>query len=152
MILGVTYDLVLVLRSQIFEYLRETISKHDLEHRERIVQNNDGKNIFLRKRLTTSTSLESCDLSGHIFGASVSLKCPHKKNWLSHPLPLFMAASMMPNMWHSSDLHAAFVGDKIWGDVLEPARTPHQVRDRLPPHLTFKLSRTRVIPACNPFS
>ena len=33
-IMGVKYNLVLVLRSQFFEYLRETLYKHALEHLE----------------------------------------------------------------------------------------------------------------------
>ena len=27
---------------------------------------------------------------------------PQQKNWLYHPLPLLMAVSMVPNIWHSS--------------------------------------------------
>ena len=46
-------------------------------------------------------SLKVCDWSGHIFGASTSPRSFTKK-MLCHPLPLFMAVSMIPNMWHSS--------------------------------------------------
>ena len=51
---------------------------------------------------------------------------PYQKNWLCHPLPLFMAVSMITNTWYVTLellLHAAFVADEIWGDMLEPAGT-----------------------------
>ena len=36
------------------------------------------------------------------FSALAPVLGPEQKNWLCHPLPLFMAVSMIPNMWHSS--------------------------------------------------
>ena len=69
------------------------------------------------------TSSKACDWLGYYFGASTSPRPFTIKSWLWHPLPLFMAVSMIPNMWHSSILHAAFMADKILGGKLELART-----------------------------
>ena len=68
------------------------------------------------------TSLKVCDWSGHIFGASASPKSLTKKR-LCHPLPLIMAVSMIPNMWHSSceRMRHSWL-TKFWGFMLEPAR------------------------------
>ena len=50
--MGVKYDIILVLRSQFFEYLGETLYKHALEHLEAVRPEKNGKYIFfLRKRL-----------------------------------------------------------------------------------------------------
>ena len=48
------------------------------------------------------TSLKACDCSGHIVGGSASPTSLTKKLAICHPLPLFMAVSMIPNMWPSS--------------------------------------------------
>ena len=42
-----TYGLILVLRSQFFDYLRETFFKHALEHLEAARSENKGKQCFL---------------------------------------------------------------------------------------------------------
>ena len=47
------------------------------------------------------TSSKACDWLGYFFGASTSPRPFIIKSWLWHPLPLFMAISMIPNMWHS---------------------------------------------------
>ena len=60
------------------------------------------------------------------FSALAPMLGPYQKNWLCHPLPLFMAVSMITNTWYVTLellLHAAFVADEIWGDMLTPART-----------------------------
>ena len=46
LILGVKYDLILILRSQFFEYLRETLYKHAAEHLEAARPENKMGNIF----------------------------------------------------------------------------------------------------------
>ena len=38
---------------------------------------------------------------GHVFATSASPRS-RTKNWPCHPLPLFMAVRMIPNVWHSS--------------------------------------------------
>ena len=45
-IFGVYYDLILVLRSQFFEYLRETLYKHALEHLEAACSEKNGSFLF----------------------------------------------------------------------------------------------------------
>ena len=70
------------------------------------------------------TSLKVCDWSGHIFGASASPRSLTKKR-LCHPLPLFMAVSMIPGTKYVTFellMQAAFVADGIWGFMPEPAR------------------------------
>ena len=69
------------------------------------------------------TCLKVCDWSGHIFGASASPRSWTKKEWLCHPLQLFMAVSLIRNVTFELLMHAAFVADEIWGFMLEPART-----------------------------
>ena len=53
---GRKYDLILVLRSQFFEYLRETLYKHALTHLEGARSEKNGKNDlfvkYIRKHLT----------------------------------------------------------------------------------------------------
>ena len=50
---GLKCYLMLVLRSQFVEYLRETLYNHALEHLEAAhPENKMEKNVFLRKRLT----------------------------------------------------------------------------------------------------
>ena len=58
--LGVKYDVILVLRSQIFEYLRETFYRHALEYLEpaRSEKKKKEKKIFLRKHLTIADLFE----------------------------------------------------------------------------------------------
>ena len=45
-ILGVKFDLILILRSQFFEYLRETLYKHALEHLEATGPEKNGHIYF----------------------------------------------------------------------------------------------------------
>ena len=61
-------DLVLVLRSQFFEYLRETWYKHAFEHLEAARSEKKGKNLFyLRKRQTIIDLFEGLRLVGTQF-------------------------------------------------------------------------------------
>ena len=93
-----------MIRSQLFEYLREPFYKHALEHLEVACPKKQLVIFFssYSKCLSIIDLLKVCDWSGHIFGASASPRSLTKKNWLCHPLALFMAVSMIPNMWHSS--------------------------------------------------
>ena len=97
--LGVKFDLILILCSQFFEFLRETLYKDALKHLEAAGPEKNRSFLFL---LTVNayqylTSLTVCDLSRHILGASAS---PKSLTFFfgCHPLPLFMAVSMIPNM------------------------------------------------------
>ena len=97
--MGVKFDLISVLRSQFFDFLRETLYKLALEHLEAVGPEQNGSFVLL---LTLNayqylTSLTVCDLSRHILGASAS---PKSLTFFfgCHPLPLFMAVSMIPNM------------------------------------------------------
>ena len=45
-LLGVKYDLILVLRSQVFDYLRETLYEHALEHLEAARSEERGEEMF----------------------------------------------------------------------------------------------------------
>ena len=112
-ILGVKYDLVLVLRSQFFEYLRETLYKHALKHLEvAFPEKRMGKKGFpYGNTWLLLTSLKACDWSGHIFGASASLGSLAKKNW-----PRMSPSSTVHGGQHDTKyvtfellLHAAFI-------------------------------------------
>ena len=63
------------------------------------------------------------------FSALAPVLAPYLKNWLCHPLPVFMTVSMIPKyVTFELLLRAAFVAEEIWGYMLEPARTG--VRDK----------------------
>ena len=126
--MGVKFDLILVLRSQFFELLRENSYKYVLEHLEAAGSEKKWVIFFLPtvNVYLLLTSSKVCDWSGHIFGASASPRSFNKKKG-SHPLPLFMAASMVSNTRYVTFelfMHAAIMADEIWGFTLEPARTP----------------------------
>ena len=59
-------------------------------------------------------------LVGNIFGTNANPRSITKK-WLFHPLPLFMAVSMIPNMWHPSCYYMRHSWLN-WGVMLERAR------------------------------
>ena len=124
-ILGVKFDLILVLRSQFFQFSREIWCKHALKHLE--AAGLEKKRVFFFLPTINAyqylTSSKVCDWSGHIFGASASPRSSTKKR-LCHPLPLFMAVSMIPYVTFELLMHAAFVADEIWGFMPEPARNP----------------------------
>ena len=91
--------MVLVLCSQFFECLRETLFKHALERLDAAGPEKQMDHFLLPtvNAYLLLPSLKVCDWSGHIFGASAS-PTSFTKNWLCYPLPLFMAVSMIPNM------------------------------------------------------
>ena len=82
---GVKDDLILALRSQIFEYLRETFHRHDLEsylepaRSERKMGGKKG--LFLRKHLAVIDLLKRRGWWGHISPLAPALG-PQQKNWL----------------------------------------------------------------------
>ena len=84
---ALNFDLILVLSSQFFDFLRETLYKHALEHPEAVGP--EKRSFFLPtvNAYQYLASLTVCDWSGHIFGASASPRSL-TKNWLCHPLPL----------------------------------------------------------------
>ena len=96
----------MVLRSQFFDFLRENLYKHALKHLEASGRKKKSWVIFFSSHFfflpTVNayqylTFLKVCDWSGHNFGASASPRSLTKK-CLFHPLPLFMAVSMIPYM------------------------------------------------------
>ena len=101
-ILGVKFDLILVLRSRFVEYLRETLYKHALEHLE--AARSEKQRFFFLPTVNSWLLLASWrPVTGRdTFSALAPVLGPSQKNGLCHPLPLFMAVSMIPNMWHSS--------------------------------------------------
>ena len=77
--MGDKFDLILVLRSQFFDFLRETLYKHALEHPEAVGP--EKRSFFLPtvNAYQYLASLTVCDWSGHIFGASASPRSLTKK-------------------------------------------------------------------------
>ena len=67
--MGVKCDFILVPRSQFFEYLRETLYKHALEHLEvaRSEKKKEKRVFFLRKHLAVIDLLEGLSLVGTYF-------------------------------------------------------------------------------------
>ena len=123
-ILGVKFDLILVLRSRFVEYLRETLYKHALEHLE--AARSEKQRFFFSsygKLLTIIGLLKACDWSGHIFGASASPRSFTKKRPMS-------PSSIVHGGQHDTKyvtldllLQAAFVADEIWSNFFEAAPT-----------------------------
>ena len=144
--MGVKFDLILVLRSQFFENLRETLHKHleapgsgssRIKREKHLRAPGSGTSkkkrdiIFLptvNARLSL-TSLKACDWSGHIFGASASPRSLTKKKLAMPPHYACRGGQhvwyQVPNMWYSSCycMRHSFVADEIWDFMLEPART-----------------------------
>ena len=115
--MGVKYDLILVLRSQFFEYLRQTLYKHALEHPEAAPTLNAG--LLL-------TSLKACDWSGHVFGAGASPRSLTKKLAMSPSSTVDGGQHDTKYVTFELLLHAAFEADEIRGVMLVPARTRKQ--------------------------
>ena len=69
--LGVKYDVILVLRNQFFEYLRQTLYRHALEHLEAARSENIYIYVYIfssyGKRLTSIDLLEGLRLVGTHF-------------------------------------------------------------------------------------
>ena len=124
--LGVKFDLILILCSQFFEFLRETLYKDALKHLEAAGPEKNRSFLFL---LTVNayqylTSLKVCDWSAHIFGASASPKSLTKKMAVS-PSSIVHGSQHDIKYVTFELLHAAFVGDELWGLMPEPARILH---------------------------
>ena len=68
------------------------------------------------------TSLKVCDWSGHIFGASASLRSLAKKMAMSPSSTVDGGQHDTKYVAFELLMHAAFVTDEIWGYMLEPAR------------------------------
>ena len=107
--LSVTYDLMLALRSQTCEYLPEIIYRHmpwstwNGSFRIYVIIYYTYIYIYsYGNAWMLLTLLETRGWSGHIFAASASPTNRTSTKKLANPLPLFMAVSMTPNMWHSS--------------------------------------------------
>ena len=87
------HDLILSLHSQIFEYLREIISRRALGYLEPAPYKN-GKKNFLRKRPTIIGLLKAVVGVG-TFSPLAPVLGPEQIKWLWHPLPLLMAVSTL---------------------------------------------------------
>ena len=122
--MGVIYDLILALRSQIFEYLRETfyvqtcLEPARSEKKSRFIPT--GTDDFYWPFITPLVGWDTFSPLALALG-------PQPKSWLCYPLPLFTVVGMIyfevVNMSLSSRyLQAAIAADKIWGVQLEPAR------------------------------
>ena len=79
------------------------------------------KKNFKRKRLANIDLFEDCDWAGHIFGASASPRSI-TKSWLSSSSTVHGGQHDTKYVISELLLHATFVADGIWGDMLEPAR------------------------------
>ena len=106
---GVKYDLMLPLRSQIFEYLRETFNRHAQGSRVPVIGSLRKKKEKKESYFTTEAPDQYWLFEGlwsvgvgtrsrlrHRYGtAAASILGPEQKKWLCHPLPLFMAVRII---------------------------------------------------------
>ena len=122
--MGVKFDLILVLRSQFFDFLRKTLYKRALEHLEAAGPEKKWATFFLPTvnvyRYLTSSKV--CDWSGHIFDASASPRPLTKKMTMSPPSTVHSGQHDTKYVAFELLMHAAFVADEIWGFMPEPAR------------------------------
>ena len=105
----------MVLRSQFFEYLRETLYRHALEHLE--AARSEKKLIiflFLPKRPIIIYCFEGPWWSGHIFDASTSPRSFKKKLAMSPSSTVHGGQYDTKYVTVELILHAAFVADEIW--------------------------------------
>ena len=117
-ILGVKFDFILVLRSQFFEFLRETLYKHALEHLEAACPEREKVGFFFLPTVNVYlllTSLKVCDWSGRIFGASASPRSLTKKLAMSPSFAVHGGQHDTKYVTFELLMHAAFVADEIWG-------------------------------------
>ena len=115
---------MLVLRSQFFDFFRETLYKHALEHLEAAgPEKNSGSFCFLPRvnAYQYLTSLKVCDWSGHIFGASGSPRSSTKMG-MSPSSTVHGGQHDTKYVTFKLLMHPAFVADEIWGFMPEPAR------------------------------
>ena len=120
-------DLILVLRNQFFEFWRETLYKHALEHLEAAGPKKTWVIFFFLPSVNAYlllTSSEFCERSGHIFGASASPRSITKKIAMSPSSTVHGGQHDTKYVTFELLMHAAFVADEISGFMLEPARTP----------------------------
>ena len=68
------------------------------------------------------TSLKACDWSGHVSGASVSPSSLTTKLAMSPSSTVHVGQHDTKYVAFELLLHAAFVADENWGDMLEAAR------------------------------
>ena len=100
--LGVEYDLMLALRSQICEYLSETFYRHALEYLQSARSKKKKENIFTYGNAwLLLTFLRICGRWEHVFATSASPSTWQKKLAMS-PSSVVHAVSTILNMWHSS--------------------------------------------------
>ena len=118
---GVKFELILVLGSQFFEYLRKTSFKYALEHVEGARPQNHWLIFFLP---AVNTWLFECLwLSGHIFGTIAS-----HRQVINTKMPKSPSSTVDGGQYDTKYVtfellsHAAFMADKNWGFTLEPAR------------------------------
>ena len=117
----------MVLRSQFFEFWRETLYKHALEHLEAAGPEKTWDNFFFLPSVNAYlllTSLKLCEWSGHIFGASASPRSITKKMAMSPSSTVHGGQHDTKYVTFELIMHTAFVADEIWGFTFEPARTP----------------------------
>ena len=120
--MGVQFGVVLVLRSQFFDILRETLYKHGLEHLEAA---GPEKRVFFFSSYSVFiflTSFKVCDWSGHIFGASSSPGSITKNPTMSPSSTVHGGQHDTKYVTFESLMHVAFVADEICFFMLEPAR------------------------------
>ena len=96
--LGDKYDFVLIPRSQVLEYLRETFYSMPWGTRNQLVQKKKSKQhgLFLRKRVTILlTFFKAFCRWRHVFATCARPEPLKKKNWPCRPLPLLVVAVSM---------------------------------------------------------
>ena len=117
---GVKLDLILVLRSHFFEYLRETLHKHAFEHLEAARREKEVSYIFPStvNGWLSLNSLKACDWAGRIVGACASPRSSTKTNGYATLFNyMFVHGGQYDTKYVTSEflLRTAFVADQIWG-------------------------------------
>ena len=139
--------LILVLRSQFFEYIRETLYKHALEHLDAAGLEEERGHFFFLSTVNAyqyRTFLKVCDWSGHIFGFNASPRSLTKHVYVARFHCSWQSAWCVT---FKMLMHATLAADEIWGFRPEPTRNnkceglfrttwPHQEAERIGKEVT----------------
>ena len=126
--LAINVALILPLRSQIFEYMRETFCRRALGGTWKGRKKNVNKKIYIYSCENACDHylafVKTCGRWGHVFATSASPRSWTKK---AGYVTLLHCSWRSVRYWicdirAAKLLHAAFMADKIRGDNLEPGR------------------------------
>ena len=113
--MGVKFDLVLVVRSQFFDYFCEFLYERALKHLEAAGQGKNESFTFLPtvNAYQYLTSLKVCDWSEHVFDAGASTRSVTQKLAISSSSTVYGGQNDTKHVAFELLMHAAFAADEM---------------------------------------